>query len=528
MSYIRNPENRRVKGCFSCAKNSWAIYAKTAALVYSWTSLGLYSEILGPTLPTLMFQTNSNYEQVGLALSIRSVGLLSGSLVGGLASDKWKQQRAFLIVASLGVAALTNAVIPWIRTLAGLATVLYVAGFSHGFHTTSGNPLLGSVWGLHAAGPFSLMHAGYGLGAAVAPLLVAPFTIRPDETNHTDPDNTTTTLNDPLQVGLNPITALLTNTTESAIIRPAVPYNVVAVILLLCAACFIFFNGFPNDCQMCHSRSTSDRSTRKRPKTSKDDSSNPIRAAHYRTKRLLISLRATFYTINRYDVFLVLGTFIIYFAVVGNERVFGKFMFTYALYGPIQMNTRLGYVLHLAYWVGFGLARILTCFLALIIPARMMLGMLAVGTLLVSVGLILIPSTSAWFFTFTCLFSLFKSPLFPSTLAAINLSHEITGLLVLVVNLGSACGATLLQYTAGTLIQHYGQFVFPYLVCGSACVVLLTAFGLIFVLRVMGDRCAHNPNPKPDPVDNLIASESDEIQVLRKKSESVDNLSVPA
>lgn len=84
-----------------------------------------------------MHQTNSNYEQVGLALSIRSVGLLSGSVIGGVASDKWKQQRAFIISASLFTAALTNAIIPWIRTLAGLATVLYMAGLSHGFHTTS-------------------------------------------------------------------------------------------------------------------------------------------------------------------------------------------------------------------------------------------------------------------------------------------------------------------------------------------------------------------------------------------------------
>ncbi|VDP91043.1 unnamed protein product [Echinostoma caproni] len=129
-------QNQKRSKC-GCTRISWPMYAKTAALVYSWISLGLYSEILGPTLPTLMHQTNSNYEQVGLALSIRSVGLLSGSVIGGMASDQWKLQRGFMVALALIVAALTNAIIPWIRTLGGLATVLFVAGCSHGFHTTS-------------------------------------------------------------------------------------------------------------------------------------------------------------------------------------------------------------------------------------------------------------------------------------------------------------------------------------------------------------------------------------------------------
>ncbi|VDP89373.1 unnamed protein product [Echinostoma caproni] len=226
-------------------------------------------------------------------------------------------------------------------------------------------------------------------------------------------------------------------------------------------------------------------------------------------------LRATCLRINRYEVLLVVGTFIIYFAVVGNERVFGKFMFTYALYGPIGMSTGQGYLLHLIYWIFFGLARVLSCMLALVIPARLMLGLLAVGTLIASASLILIPPTAAWFFAFTCLFSLCKSPLFPATLAAINLSHEVTGLLVLVVNLGSAGGASLLQYTAGALIQRYGQFVFPYLVCASACVVLLTATALIFVLRVMGNRKTHRRIKATKYLTALLK------QAIRKKFRSI-------
>lgn len=46
------------------------------------------------------------------------------------------------------------------------------------FHFLDGNPLLNSIWLEKSGGPFNLMHAGYGVGAAVAPALLAPFTYK--------------------------------------------------------------------------------------------------------------------------------------------------------------------------------------------------------------------------------------------------------------------------------------------------------------------------------------------------------------
>ncbi|VDP90410.1 unnamed protein product [Echinostoma caproni] len=117
--------------------------------------------------------------------------------------------------------------------------------------TSGGNPLLASVWGSLAAGPFSLMHAGYGLGAAVAPLLVAPFTIRPyieNETKTLNTTNSTVQLADAVDSDEvnNPLNALLSpNSTESALIQPVVPYSLVGLVLLICAAFFIPFDGIP-------------------------------------------------------------------------------------------------------------------------------------------------------------------------------------------------------------------------------------------------------------------------------------------
>ncbi|TGZ69831.1 hypothetical protein CRM22_003513 [Opisthorchis felineus] len=448
--------------------------------------MGLYSEILGPTLPTLMYQTGAGYREIGTALSVRAVGMFCGSLIGGWSSDKWAYARSFQIALALLIAAVTNVLIPLARSIPVLSTILFWAGCSHGYLTTNGNPLLGSIWESKASGPFSLMHAGYGLGGALAPMLVAPFTI------HTDSNKT-----ENMSISLIVKDLYANNGTETVLIDPIAPYNLVAAILFSCALCFIPFSGLkncPSPRHFCLAGGSRRCSCLAQSQVSKDSAlsnSCPIRtrdAFHtlYSTTRYYLgSLRAK---TKRTDVLLATATFIIYFAVVGNERVFGKFMFTYAIAGPVGMSPANGYILNLLYWVFFGGARVLTFFLAMCIPANPMLLLVTIGTILVSIALTLVPSTEPWFFAFTCLFSLFKSPLFPATLASINQSYEITGLLVLVVNLGSACGASLLQFTAGSLIDTYGQHIFPYLVCGSAVVVLVTVTLLLVLLRHMGSR----------------------------------------
>ncbi|VDP99190.1 unnamed protein product [Trichobilharzia regenti] len=190
-------------------------------------------------------------------------------------------------------------------------------------------------------------------------------------------------------------------------------------------------------------------------------------------------------SVTKTKILVICCTFVTFFTVVGNERVFGKFMFTYALYGPVRLSTSDGYLINLIYW-------------------NIVLITLAFGTLLSSIGLIVLPHTKFWFFLCTTLFSLFKSPLFPATLGCINNASEISGFLVIIVNFGSSSGATLLQYTAGNLIQTHGQFVFPYLVMGTACLLVITACILIIGLKHIGSRFRRVSNISSESMGDTI------------------------
>ncbi|VDK86294.1 unnamed protein product [Dibothriocephalus latus] len=100
----------------------------------------------------------------------------------------------------------------------------------------NGNPLLGSIWGDHAAGPFNFMHAGYGVGAALAPLLLSPFTF---DANFTVHDSISTESNSSLPDG------------KSDLVHMLPPCSIIAGLCLLSGLFLISLR-----CQQSHVRSS--------------------------------------------------------------------------------------------------------------------------------------------------------------------------------------------------------------------------------------------------------------------------------
>ncbi|CAH8429863.1 unnamed protein product [Schistosoma rodhaini] len=452
-----------------------------------------------------MYNTKSNYEQIGIALSTRAIGLLFGSLIGGILSDRYKSLRSIFIILSLIVGAITTLIVPWCLNVIILTIILFIAGFSHGFLTTNGNPLLASVWEEKAAGPFSLMHSGYGMGAALAPLLVKPFTI-PSPSNNNDTLVTNITTNQQ------------NNTTELVLVNAMIPYSIVAGIVLLCAFYFFIIT--------CIDHSTNSKSNGimllKGDNNTKITSSTSLSTNQIFSKKSSKKLNFNYFKLiqtilyeklkklKKINLIIISCTFITFFTIVGNERVYGKFMFTYALYGPLKLTLNDSYIINLIYWLCFCLARILIFFISICLSAHIILVTIATGTLISSIGLCILPYKKLWFYICTILFSLFKSPLFPSTLATMNHSIEINGFIIIIVNFGSSFGATILQYTAGRLINLYGQFIFPYLVTGTSILLLLTSLILILTLKHIGNRFNNNDHHDHIIIDTMPESINDD------------------
>jgi len=143
----------------------------TAAYYLSFIVLGLLTAAEGPALPGLAENTSSTFDQISLIFVFGSLGYLLGSLLGGQAYDRLPGHRviAFTLLTITGCATL----IPIMHSLWSLLLVLFVMGFAKGALDVGGNTLLLWAHG-EKAGPFmNGLHFFFGLGASLAPLILA-------------------------------------------------------------------------------------------------------------------------------------------------------------------------------------------------------------------------------------------------------------------------------------------------------------------------------------------------------------------
>lgn len=140
-------------------------------------SLGLAVAVLGPTLPGLARQTQSDASDIGLVFTACFLGYLVGSLWGGRCYDRWPGHR--VLAAGLLLLAGMLALTPWASQLWSLAAVLLLLGVAQGVVDVGGNMLV--VWAhCDHVGPWmNGLHLCFGIGTVLAPLVVAQ-TVSPD------------------------------------------------------------------------------------------------------------------------------------------------------------------------------------------------------------------------------------------------------------------------------------------------------------------------------------------------------------
>lgn len=136
--------------------------------------LGLGMAIVGPTLKLLACQTGSTTEAMGALFLSGSAGYTVGTLVGGRLFDRVRRGNALLGGAELA-AALLLATLPFVRTLWLFLSIAFVRGALEGMVNNGANTLLLWTHGQKASPFINGLHFSFGVGAFVAPLLVAGF-----------------------------------------------------------------------------------------------------------------------------------------------------------------------------------------------------------------------------------------------------------------------------------------------------------------------------------------------------------------
>ena len=146
-------------------------YVITTAYYLAFILLGLTIAAEGPTLLQLAENTSSALDRISLIFIFGSLGYLSGSYVGGRLYDRISGHQ--LMAAVLVLLGIVIAFVPVANSLTSLLLIILILGLAKGALDVGCNTLL--LW-IHTekVDPFmNAMHACFGVGAFIAPLIVA-------------------------------------------------------------------------------------------------------------------------------------------------------------------------------------------------------------------------------------------------------------------------------------------------------------------------------------------------------------------
>jgi len=148
----------------------------TAGYFIAFIAIGLVSASLGPTLPALAAQTGTALGQMGILFTVRSLGYLIGSLLGGHLYDRLPGH--LLLAAGLGGIAVTMALVPVSVLLVLVGAFLFMLGVFESSIDIGGNTLLMWRYGPRVGPYMNALHFFFGLGAFLSPLVVAQAGLR--------------------------------------------------------------------------------------------------------------------------------------------------------------------------------------------------------------------------------------------------------------------------------------------------------------------------------------------------------------
>jgi FHS family Na+ dependent glucose MFS transporter 1 len=145
--------------------------AKTITYFLSILSLGLFTGLTGPSLPTLANNTATTLDQLSLIFVLGSLGYLLGSFLGGRGYDRLPGHQ--LMAVSLGLTLLSGALIPVTHQLWWLLVAQFTLGLGQGVNDVGCNSLLLWVHGKDSRSYINGLHFFFGVGSTIAPLILA-------------------------------------------------------------------------------------------------------------------------------------------------------------------------------------------------------------------------------------------------------------------------------------------------------------------------------------------------------------------
>ena len=417
-------------------------------LFESFLALGISIAMLGPSLLDLKDQVNSSFQGVSTIFTARSVGYLLGSVVAGWLFDRW---NGYLVLAvSCLIASICCIIIPLTKFFSVLIITVICQGLALGSLDTGGNVLLLNLFGKNSDAQMQGLHAMFGLGAFVSPLLVSPFLTTPSQDNLYS-NTTNGTRNGTLDMKNSTV-----NSTHGpgSIDHSALRYPYIISMLFFVIPIITFIAaGF------------------------KDHSQNPPRDKQWET--------VSGSDQRAYKGFTLVLVFVFLLFYVGLEVAIGGLIFSFSFtHGILKSKSSAAYLTS-TFWGSFCAGRFLSIPLSMYVRAYRILVMDLLGCIIgASILVFVSTSVQAWLWIGTSLLGLCMAAVFPSTMSWAETFMHISGRTASVLVVGASLGEMTIPLAIGTLMQRNGADVF----LEAIFVIILLAIIVFIIASVLAKR----------------------------------------
>lgn len=146
-------------------------YWLTGAYFAAFVALGLTTGSLGPTLPSLAEQTQVSLSGISLIFTVRSLGYVLSSVRVGNLFDRGPGNA--VMAAMLLTMSVMTIMVPLASRFWLLLLAMFVLGAAEAGLDVGANALMSRVHGTGVAPFMNALHSFFGVGALIAPVIVA-------------------------------------------------------------------------------------------------------------------------------------------------------------------------------------------------------------------------------------------------------------------------------------------------------------------------------------------------------------------
>ena len=315
----------------------------------------------------------------------------------------------------------------------------------HPISLSGGNVLILNLYGKNSDAQMQGLHAMFGLGAFISPLLVGPFLTTP--TPQTHHHNITKTTNNATATTSLPTTSLPSNYTQhpTTVDHTSLQYPYIISMLFFVIPIITFI--------WASFRDTGRNQQRDKPWETANDS-------------------------RAYRGFTLVLLFLFLLLYVGLEVAIGGLIFSFSFKHGILKSKSLAAYLTSTFWGSFCAGRFLSIPLSMYVRAYRILVIDLLGCILGASLLVFVAgSVQAWLWIGTSILGLCMAAIFPSTMSWAESFMHISGKTASILVVGASLGEMTIPLAIGTLMERNGAEVFLH----AIFVVIVLAI-IVFIL----------------------------------------------